>query len=87
MKPSLPNRINDGTIFKISQRLKAAKIPFDAINFEYREHNCGKYWFAIVTANNWAVRLSQHPFEGCNPDFTIWDSKVRGTAKIAFKIF
>jgi len=27
-----------------------------------------------------------HPFEGCNPDFAIWNTKVRGTAKIAFLI-
>ena len=81
----------DGQVFRIMQRLKKANIPVLRMKIEYREaiscHNTSKKsWFAIFDADTWAVKKAMHPFEGCNPDFAIWNSKVRGTAKIAFSI-
>lgn len=82
MKVAIPARLNDGQIFKMTQRLKAANIPFNKMHVEYRD----KWHYAMFEANSWAAKKAMHPFEGCNPEFTLWDTKVRGTAFIAFKI-
>lgn len=81
----------DGQIFRIMQRLKKAAIPVLKMEVVRREaisySDKGKMkWFAIFEADSWAVKKAMHPFEGCNPEFTIWDSKIRGKAKIAFLI-
>lgn len=80
-----------GEIFPIMQRLKRANIPVLSVAIEKREavdyHNKGELkWYAVFDADCWAAKKAQHPFEGCNPDFTIWDSKIRGKAKIAILI-
>ena len=73
---------NDGYVFILTKRLKKAGIPFISLSFEKRE---GKQ-FAMFNADSWAVKKAMHPFDGCNPDFCIWNSKIRGTATIAFKM-
>lgn len=84
--------INDGIVFSIMQRLKKSSIPVLKMSIQKMEcidyHNKGKIaLFAVFDADTWAVKKSMHPFEGCNPDFTIWDSKIHGRAKIAFKLY
>lgn len=81
----------DGQIFRIMQRLKKAAIPVLKMNIEKMEVIGSTYkgqmrWFAMFDADSWAAEKAQHPFEGCNPDFILWDSKTRGRAKIAFLI-
>lgn len=77
--------IRGGEVFRMCQRLKKACIPFISVTFDYKDAKGNRY--ATFKADSWAVKKSQHPFEGCSPAFTLWDSKVRGTALIAFKIY
>lgn len=77
--------LRDGQIFRMCQRLKKIGVPFISVSLGYTDKDGKKY--ATFKAHTWAVEKAMHPFNGCNPAFTIWDSKVRGTALIAFQIY
>lgn len=77
-------------LFSIMQRLKKSGIPVISVKIERRTgvgYNEGRIdWYALCEADTWAVNKAMNHFEGCNPDFALWNTKVRGRAIIAFKI-
>ena len=75
-------------LFPIMQRLKKAGVPVKSYRIENTMFFNDKYkkQYAIFKADSWAVKLAQHPFNGCNPCCTIWNSNIRGTAEIVFRV-
>lgn len=86
----LPNRLNRGQVFWRAQMLKKAGIPFTRANIMIEQPktdiDTSKH-YVMFTCDSWAAKKAMHPFDGVNCDFVIWDSKIRGSAQVAFKLY
>ena len=72
----------NGQVFRVMQRLKKVSIPIISLRIVKRYNG----YYAMCLCDSWAAKKAMHPFDGLNIDFSLWDSKKRGTAEIAFKI-
>lgn len=86
---NIPDRMNNGQIFKLAQILKKANIPFLGVSIRRdppkTDVDCSRF-YAMFTCDSWAAKKAMHPLDGVNIDFSLWDSKIRGKAQIAFRI-